>query len=74
MKSVVKLAMFVKKLTDWVAKPPAVINGYNPKDTANGDETELFFYALPNKTLCLEAERCSDVLTVFLCIVMTGKI
>jgi hypothetical protein len=67
-------------VADWVAKLPSIMDRYEPKDIANGDETGLFFRALPSKTLCLKGERCSGVklckerLTVFLCGFMTGEI
>ena len=35
-------------VADWVAKLPSVINGYDSKDTLNGDETGLIFLAIPN--------------------------
>jgi hypothetical protein len=31
------------------------MDGYEPKDTANDDETGLFF-----QTLCLKGEKCPD--------------
>jgi hypothetical protein len=46
-------------VADWVAKLPSIMDGYERKVIANGDETGLFFRALPSKTLCLKAERCS---------------
>jgi hypothetical protein len=46
-------------VADWVAKLPSIMDGYEPKDIANGDETGLFSRALPRKTLCLKGERCS---------------
>jgi hypothetical protein len=55
------------------------MDGYEPKDIANCDETGLFFQALPNKTLCLKVEKCSggklseQRLTIFLCGFMTGE-
>jgi hypothetical protein len=64
----------------WVAKLSSIMDGYEPKDIANGDETGLFFRALSSKTLCLKGERCSggelckERLTVLLCGFMTGEI
>jgi hypothetical protein len=55
------------------------MDGYEPKDIANCDETGLLFQALPNKTLCLKGEKCSGGklkqkrLTIFLCGFMTGE-
>ena len=60
-------------IKEWVAKLPSVIQGYGPENIANGDETGLFFRALPNKSLCLKGKKCSggklskERLTVFLC-------
>jgi hypothetical protein len=55
------------------------MDGYEPKDIANCDETGLFFQALPNNTLCLKGDKCSggklskQLLTIFLCGFMTGE-
>ena len=38
---------------------PSIIQGYEPENIANGNETGLFFRALPNKSLCLKGEKCS---------------
>jgi hypothetical protein len=67
-------------VADWVAKLPSIMDGYESKDIENGDETGLFFPALPSKTLCLKGERCSGGklckvrLTVFLCGFLCGEI
>ena len=42
---------------EWVAKLPSIIQGYEPENIANGDESGLFFRALPNKSLCLKGEK-----------------
>ena len=66
-------------IEDWVGKLPSIIQEYEPENTANGDETGLFFSALPNKSLCLKGEICSgrklckERLTVFLCGFMSGE-
>jgi len=39
-------------IEEWAAKLPSIIQGYEPENIANGDETGLFFRALPNKSLC----------------------
>ena len=58
---------------------PSIIQGYEPENTANGDETGLLFRALPNKLLCLKGEKCSggklrkERLTVFLRGFMSGE-
>jgi len=46
-------------IEEWVATLPSTIRGYGPENIANGDETGLFFRALPNKSLCLKGEKCS---------------
>jgi hypothetical protein len=38
-------------IEEWVAKLPSIIQGYEPENTLSGDETGLFFQALPNKSL-----------------------
>jgi hypothetical protein len=35
-------------VADGVAKLPSIINGYDSKDTLNGDETGLIFLAMPS--------------------------
>jgi hypothetical protein len=55
------------------------MDGYKPKDIANGDETDYFFVHYQTK-LCLKGERCSggklckERLTVFFHGFMTGEI
>ena len=64
---------------EWIAKLPSIIQGYEPENIAKGDETGLFFRALPNKLLCLKGEKCSggklckERLTIFLCGFMSGE-
>ena len=66
-------------IEEWIAKLPSIIQGYGPENIANGDETGLFFRALPNKSLCLKGEKCSggklckERLTVFLCGFISGE-
>src|SRR5215469_232985 len=66
-------------IEECVAKLPSIIQGYEPENIANGDETGLFFRALPNKRLYLKGEKCSggklckERLTVFLCGFMSGE-
>jgi len=55
MKYVVQV-VFVKKLADWVARLSRVTDEHDPKDTANSDETGLFFHAPPCTTLCLKGD------------------
>lgn len=46
-------------VANWVAKFPSTMDGYKPKEIANGDEMILFFVVLRSKTLCLKGEKCS---------------
>jgi hypothetical protein len=48
-----------ENVAEWSEKLFALMDGYEPKDTANCDENGLSFQALPIKTLCLKAEKCS---------------
>jgi hypothetical protein len=58
---------------------PSIKNGYKPKNITNDDETELFFHALPSKTMYSKDEKCSsgklckEKLTVFFSHFMTGE-
>ena len=67
-------------IEEWVAKLPSIIQGYGPENIANGDETGLFFRALPNKSLYLKGKKCSggkmckERLTVFLCGFISSEI
>ena len=45
-------------IEEWVPKLPSIIQGYEPENIANGDETGLFLRAPPNKSLCLKVEKC----------------
>jgi hypothetical protein len=66
-------------IAEWSEKLCALMDGCEPKDIPNCDETGLLFQALPNKTLCLEGEKCSggklskQRLIIFLCGFMTGE-
>jgi len=42
----------------WKNKLADLIDGYEAKDIANGDETGLFYRALPSKSLVLKNEKC----------------
>jgi hypothetical protein len=58
---------------------PAIMDAYEPKGIANGNERELFFRALPSKTLQLRRRKysggklCEEKLTVFFCGFLTGE-
>jgi hypothetical protein len=64
---------------EWVAKLSSIIEGYEPENLVDGDETGLFFHALLNKSLCLKGEKClggklcKERSTVFLCGFMSGE-
>jgi len=66
-------------IEEWVAKLPSIIQGYEPENIANSDETGLFFRTLLNKSLCLYGEKCSggklckERLTVFVRVFMSGE-
>jgi hypothetical protein len=44
---------------EWVAKLPHIIEGYEPQNLANGDESGLSFRPLPKKSLCVKGEKYS---------------
>lgn len=64
---------------DWKATLSATIEGYEPRDIYNADETGLFFRVQPSKSLSLKGEAChggkcsKDRLTVLLCVNMDGS-
>lgn len=66
-------------VSDWHEKLQSLISNYAPQDIYNGDETGLFFRALPTKSLTLRGEKCvggkmsKERLTVFLCGNMLGN-
>lgn len=66
-------------IEEWVAKLPSIIEGYEPENITNSDETGLFFCALLKKSLCVKGEKCSGGklckkrLTVFLCGFVSGE-
>ncbi|XP_022169931.1 tigger transposable element-derived protein 6-like [Myzus persicae] len=69
----------VQNVDEWKVKLKLIIEGYEPKNIYNGDETGLFFRALPSKTLSVKSEECKggklskERLTVFLCANMEGE-
>lgn len=58
---------------EWGKNLPELVEGYEPKDVYNADETGLFFNCLPDRTLALKGESChggksaKDRITVLLC-------
>ncbi|GBN77517.1 Tigger transposable element-derived protein 6 [Araneus ventricosus] len=47
------------EVTDWFGKLKSLLKGYDDRDIFNADGTDLFYRVLPEKTLCLEGEKCS---------------
>jgi hypothetical protein len=76
MKSVVNFDVGKEYVAHWVARLPSVMDGYKPKDIANGDETGL---SVHSKQSCSKGEKCyggklhTERLTVLLCHFMTGR-
>ncbi|XP_025420185.1 tigger transposable element-derived protein 6-like isoform X1 [Sipha flava] len=52
----------VKNVDEWNVKLKLIIEGYEPKNIYSGDETGLFFRALPSKTLSGKSEECKVVI------------
>jgi hypothetical protein len=58
---------------------PSLLEGYEPRDVYNADETGLFFNVLPERTLAYKGETChggkdsKDRLTVLLCVDSDGS-
>ena len=50
-----------KIIEDWFKILPELIKGYNSDDIFNGDETALFYKALPNKTMFYSGLACNNV-------------
>lgn len=57
----------------WLENLPKLIEGFEPHEIYNADETGLFFKCLPDRTLALKGEAChggknsKDRITVLLC-------
>ena len=73
-------AVSISVVSEWKDKLKVLLEGLLPCDIYNGDETSLFFRALPTKSLSLRREKCSggkmskERSTVFLCANMAGKL
>ena len=58
----------------WLESLPSLLEGYEPRDVYNADETGLFFNVFPHRTLAYKGESChggkhpKDTLTVLLCV------
>jgi hypothetical protein len=68
----------VKSTDAWLESLPSLLEGYEPRDVYNADETGLFFNVLPDRTLAYKGETChggkhsKDRLTVLLCVNSDG--
>ncbi|CAF1023635.1 unnamed protein product [Rotaria sordida] len=64
---------------DWIQRIPKIIDGYDPKDIFNCDETGLFFKFMPDKSLTLNREECKggkkskERYTILFCVNSTGE-
>ncbi|XP_046404659.1 tigger transposable element-derived protein 6-like [Ischnura elegans] len=64
---------------DWLESLPSILEGYDPGDVYNADETGLFFNVLPDRTLAYKGECChggklsKDRLTVLVCVNSDGS-
>jgi hypothetical protein len=69
----------VKSTDAWLESLPSLLEGYEPRDVYNADETGLFFNVLPDRTLAYKGETChggkhfKDRLTVLLCVNSDGS-
>lgn len=45
-------------IEDWLQTLPSLLQGYDPADIFNADETGLFFQCLPNKTAIFKGDEC----------------
>lgn len=58
---------------DWLSRLPTLIEGFDPRDIYNADETGLFYKCLPDRSLTLKGEAChggknsKERLTILLC-------
>lgn len=43
---------------EWKETLRSIIDGHQPRDVFNADETALFYQCLPNKTMCFKGETC----------------
>jgi hypothetical protein len=69
----------VTSVDAWLESLPSLLEGYEPRDVFNADETGLFFNVLPDRTLAYKGETChggkhsKDRLTVLLCVNSDGS-
>ncbi|CAF1258618.1 unnamed protein product [Rotaria sordida] len=73
------LSVDITTVDDWVQRIPKMIDGYDPKDIFNCDETGLFFKFMPDKPLTLNREQCKggkkskERYTILFCVNSTGE-
>ena len=48
----------VESTDAWLESLPSLLEGYEPRDVYNADETGLFFNVLPDRTLAYKGESC----------------
>jgi hypothetical protein len=48
----------VKSTDAWLESLPSLLEGYEPRNVYNTDETGLFFNVLPERTLAYKGETC----------------
>ena len=51
------LSADITTIADWIQRISKVIDGYDPKDIFNCDETELFSKSMPDRSLTLNREE-----------------
>jgi hypothetical protein len=69
----------IKSNDAWLESLPSLLEGYEPRDVYNADETGIFFKVLRDRTLAYKGETChggkhsKDRLTVLLCVNNDGS-
>ena len=69
----------VESTDAWMESLPSLLEGYEPQDVYNADETGLFFNMLPDRTFAYKGGSChggkhsKDRLTVLLCVNSEGS-
>ena len=64
---------------DWCSRLPVILDGYEPNDVYNCDETGLFFKLMPDRSLVIEKDSCKggecskERFTVLLCTNWSGS-
>ena len=68
-----------KEVDEWLERLPTLLEGYEPRDIYNVDETGLFYRALPDKTLSVKGQdvaggkKAKERITACLCVNMLGE-